>query len=53
MFDCLVFVVQQVKGLKEGQVSSRHPVFVFVLLLTFVHCLALTESLGVTWIFTV
>ena len=49
MFDCLGFVVQQVKELEEGQVSSIHPVFVFVLLLTFVHCLAKPACLGISW----
>jgi hypothetical protein len=38
LFDCLVFVMQQVKGLEEQLVSSRQPVFVFVLLWTCVHC---------------
>jgi hypothetical protein len=44
-----LFVVQP----KEGQVSSIHPVFVFVLILTFVHCLAQPACLGISWTFAV
>jgi hypothetical protein len=36
-FDCLVFVMQQGKGLEEHLVSSRHIVLVLMLLLTLLH----------------
>ena len=38
MFDCLIFVMQEVKGREEQLVSSRQPVLVLVFLLTLVHC---------------
>jgi hypothetical protein len=44
LFDCLAFVMQEPKRQEELQVS-RQCVFVFVLLLTFVHHLAQPEGL--------
>ena len=38
MFDCLVFVIQEVKGREEQLVSSRQPLLMLVFLLTFVPC---------------
>jgi hypothetical protein len=41
MFDCLAFVMQRFQGWEEGRVSSRHPMYVFVMLLSaFIHSLA-------------
>jgi hypothetical protein len=37
ILECFVPVMQQVKGLQEHTVSSRHTVFVLVLLVTSVH----------------
>ena len=53
MFDCIVCVMQRPKRRAEHLVSSRQPVFVFLflLLLTFLHFLFQPEHLEVTWIF--
>ena len=52
MFDCLVFC--DTAGQEVGVASGKQQTsLVFVLLSTFVHLLALTEPLGVTWIFAV
>ena len=53
MFDCIVCVMQRPKRRAEDLVSSRQPVFVFLflLLLTFLHFLFQPEHLEVTWIF--
>jgi hypothetical protein len=53
IFDYLFFVMQQFQWREEHQVSSRHTMFVFLLLLTFVHCLAQPEWLGLACFFAV
>jgi hypothetical protein len=46
MFDYIVLLMQEFNQLGEHLVSSSHPVFVFLLLLTFVHHLSQPKWLG-------
>ena len=53
MFGCFSCKMQEVQGLEECLVVSRHPVFELVLPSTFVCCLALPGWLGISWILPV
>jgi hypothetical protein len=48
IFDYLIFVMQEVKWRDKQLVSSRKPMLMFVILVTFVHCLFKSEPIGAT-----